>query len=233
MELKRWFAGWRWSLPKLAALGFIALGVLMLLAALAAKWMAVPTGGGEVRDVAATPWWKAALLAGLVTAGLLALCSRVRGALRMLALLVPLVLAFPQAVIVGDEDTSGDLAWLQQQHDSITWLGGDVFLAHGMRYQGSAPSVDLEDPPMRLAAFRPPMVPPWSLGIAELPDLVWWFGYNPAFCQFAAKGWVLSWLGLLMVICGLLGWRRRDDETGSRRADFLSCAGAGAAGFAL
>ena len=77
------------------------------------------------------------------------------------------------------------------------------------------------------------MVAPWSLGIAELPDLVWWLGYNPAFCQFVAKGWVFALAGLLLLLAGALGWRRRDDEHGSRGDDFRACAGALGGGMAL
>jgi hypothetical protein len=188
--------------------------------------------------VAATYWWKAIFLLGL--SGAVAckwlVKNRERGgrwSIRILVLLLPFLLAFPQAVIVQDERTSGDLAWLQQQHDTMTWLGGDVFLAQGLRYQQTMPVVDLEDPPLRLAAFRPPTVAPWSLGIAELPDLVWWLGYNPAFCQFMAKGWFCSLLGVSFVLTGWLGWRRKDDEEGSRSEDFKLAGGALVAGVVI
>jgi len=234
--LAKWFL--RWSLPKLAALGCALFGAALVLMGLLKPWMVVPVSveGAEVsvRDAAATPWWKAALVTGLMLA---AVCwwraGRIRGgrwAVRVLALLVPLLLAFPQAVIIYDADTSGDLTWLQQQHDSMTWLGGDVYLAHGSRYQQTAPVVDLEDPPLRLAAFRPPTVAPWSLGIAAVQDLVWWLGYNPAYCQFVARGWIFSVLGLLLGIAGWLGWRRQDDEAGGRSKDFRACASALAIG---
>lgn len=224
-----------WSLPKLAALGMMFTGGGLLLIGLLSPWMVIPVAvlDGElvVRDARATFWWKIAFLAGLtLSAGSrLLIRNRERGqrwSLRILVMLLPLLLAFPQGVIVHDEETSGHLAWLQQQHDSMTWLGGDVFLAQGLRYQQTMPVVDLANPPLRLAAFRPPSVAPWSLGIAELPDLVWWFGYNPAFNQFVARGWVGSILGVSILLVGWLGWRRKDAEIGSRSGDFKVAAGA-------
>ncbi|MFC7337434.1 hypothetical protein ACFQY0_09630 [Haloferula chungangensis] len=231
-----------WSLPKIAAFGLILAAGGMLLLGLLKPWMVVPLGvdDGKLvsRDVAATFWWKGFLLSGLsLAAGCKWLMKdREQGTwwcLRIVVLLLPLLFAYPQAVIIQDETTSGDLAWLQQQHDSMTWLGGDVFLAQGLRYQQTMPVVDLEDPPLRLAAFRPPTVAPWSLGVAELPDLVWWLGYNPAFTQFVAKGWVVSVLGVVMLLIGWLGWRRKDDEQGGRSRDFRVAGGALAIGLLI
>lgn len=231
-----------WSLPKVAAFGLIMAGCGMMLLGLLKPWMVVPLGvdDGELvsRDVVATFWWKGLFLLGLSAA---AACKwllkdrerGVRWCLRIVVMMLPLLFAYPQAVIVQDENTSGDLAWLQQQHDSMTWLGGDVFLAQGLRYQQTMPVVDFEDPPLRLAAFRPPTVAPWSLGIAELPDVVWWLGYNPAFTQFVAKGWVASVLGVVFLLIGWLGWRREDDEYGSRSGDFKVAAGALAGGLVI
>lgn len=222
--IARWLQGWQWSLPKLAASGAIAGGVLLLFAALFSPWMKVPLTPLEVADAPATILWKSLLLAGLFLALWFRLQSRVTASLRTISFLPILLLSYPQAVIVFDSETSGKLSWLQQQHDSITWLGGDAFLAHGTRYQGQTPAVDMEEPPLRLAAFRPPLMAPWSLGIAEVPDLIWWLGYNPAFCQFVSKGWICGHLGLLLLLAGWLGWRRKDNESGSRAHDFRRCA---------
>ncbi|WP_411844703.1 hypothetical protein AAFN60_11820 [Roseibacillus persicicus] len=215
---------WQWSLTKIAALGALALGILLLLGAIALPWMKVPLGPEETVDAPATSLWKTLFTLGLATALGLRLFGRPFLSMRVVCLMPVLLIAYPQAVIVFDDETSGHLSWLQQQHDTITWLGGDVFLAHGTRYQGQAPAVDMEDPPMRLAAFRPPLVAPWSLGIAEVPDLIWWLGYNPVFCQFVSKGWVFGQLGLLFLLCGWLGWRRKDEEHGSRANEFRLCA---------
>lgn len=223
-RLRSLLTTWQWSLPKIAALGAIALGSLLLLAAILLPWMKVPLSPGEVVDAPATVIWKTLLLGALIFMIWLRVTARNTAALRVIAFLPVLLISYPQAVIIFDSKTSGHLAWLQQQHDSITWLGGDAFLAHGTRYQGQTPAVDMEEPPLRLAAFRPPVMAPWSLGIAEVPDLIWWLGYNPAFCQFVSKGWVCGQLGVLLLLAGWLGWQRKDEEHGSRAYEFRRCA---------
>lgn len=230
-RLPRLDIDWQWSLPKIAAAGALLLGILLLIGALLLPWMKVPLSPQNVTDAPATLAWKLFLAVGLFLALWLRLRARIAAAMRVISFLPILLLSYPQAVIVFDSETSGHLSWLQQQHDTITWLGGDAFLAHGTRYQGQTPAVDMEEPPLRLAAFRPPLIAPWSLGIAEVPDLIWWLGYNPAFCQFVSKGWVCGHLGLLLLLAGWLGCRRKDDEHGSRANDFRRCANTFATSF--
>lgn len=224
VALLSWLEKRPWSLTKIAALGALALGLLLLFGSIALPWMKIPLSPEKTVDAPATLAWKILFIIALTIALWLRLSGRAKAAMRLVCVLPVLLISYPQAVIVFDDETSGHLAWLQQQHDTITWLGGDAFLAHGTRYQGQTPAVDMEDPPLRLAAFRPPLVAPWSLGIAEVPDLIWWLGYNPAFCQFVAKGWVLGQLGLLFLLVGWLGWRRKDEEHGSRVNEFRLCA---------
>ena len=107
----------------------------------------------------------------------------------------PLLWWYPQWVIVQDAQTSGDAAWLQQQHDNLTWLGGDVFRAHSERYNEIQLATNMQDPPTFLAAFRTPIDSLTTLGIEELPEAIWWFGLNPSFSQFVGRGWFFAWLG--------------------------------------
>ncbi|MBK1832576.1 hypothetical protein [Roseibacillus ishigakijimensis] len=229
--LARWQP--RWSLPKIAALAVAVIGLLLLLLAVQQAWMKVPHTPTETLDAPATFFWKIGLVLLLTLTVGLRFLGRDLLSMRLLCLIPVYLIAFPQFVTVFDAHTSGKLAWLQQQHDNITWLGGDIFLGHGKRDQGEAPVIDLEDPPHRLAAFRPPVMAPWSIGIAEIPDLIWWLGYNPAFCQFLSKGWVLGHLGSLLLLFGWLGWRRDDERAGSRLNEFHLCGSTFAAAFLL
>lgn len=230
---------YQWSLPKIGSFAISAMGGLFFLLGLLLPWMVAPMGVDVHEkllkaDSPVTPAWKAVVILALML-GLFweihqwrfrrkkALGSRV---IMVAAATIPWLLAFPQAVIVGCSEYSGDICWLQQQHDNLTWLGGDVYMAHTSRYQPGGLPINVQDTPVRLAAFRPPLVAPWSLGIAEIPDLLWWYGYNPAFCQFAAKGWFLCIFGLVFMIVGWLGLQRRDDETGSRVHSLSSVAAA-------
>ncbi len=129
----------------------------------------------------------------------------------------PLLWWYPQWVIVQDADTSGDAAWLQQQHDNLTWLGGDVFRAHSERYNEVQLATNMQDPPIFLAAFRTPMDSLITLGIEEIPEVIWWFGLNPAFSQFVGRGWFVAWLGTCAFGMASFGLLKQMPDKGRRR----------------
>lgn len=122
-----------------------------------------------------------------------------------------ITLLFPTLLILLDDTAAGDAAWMQQQHDTLTWLGGDVFRAHSERSVESGTGVLAQDPPERLAVFRPPTS---SLGIDRLNDWIWWVGYGPSWTQFAGKGWFFSVVGHLLLTACILGtyWRKNITE---------------------
>lgn len=215
-------------MARFAALAFLGLGLLMILASLVLPWFILATGWGEsgdliTRDAGATRWFRLAVMVmlGALLAG--GWFLRRRGILDLVviwaAVVLPVMLWFPQWVIVHDCETSGEAAWLQQQHDNLTWLGGDVYRAHSERAIEAGMALNMQDPPLMLAAFRAPMVGVTSVGIAEVPDLIWWFGYNPAFAQFAGKGWFMAWLGALFMGMGGFGFLRGAE--GKRRKALL------------
>lgn len=201
-------------------------GLLLFLLGLCLPWFALPTGFDSsgslvLSDAPATLWWKCGCLA--VIAGTFAwlVFRRKSGGLHgkltaLFAAVLPFLLWYPQAVIVMDETNSGDSAWLQQQFDNLTWLGGDIYRGHSERPVPDGMGLWAQDPPNRLAAFRPPMAGSFSLGIAELPDLIWWFGYNPAFSQFGARGWFLCVFGMMLLLTGSFAWGQRAAVAGGR-----------------
>ncbi|MEM9080116.1 MAG: hypothetical protein AAGC74_05425 [Verrucomicrobiota bacterium] len=206
-------------MARTAALATFLLGFLLLAVALKSPWFVLPTSvdqTGELitRDVAVTRTFRLGLFIALVVLVLLLAvqCFR-RGWQDMLSGsflwaigILPLLWWYPQWVIVQDANTSGDAAWLQQQHDNLTWLGGDVFRAHSERYNEAQLQVNMQDPPLLLAAFRAPMDKLTTLGIEEIPEVIWWFGLNPAFSQFAGTGWFAAWLGVGAIALGSFGW---------------------------
>lgn len=128
----------------------------------------------------------------------------------------PLIWWYPQWVIVQDAETSGDAAWLQQQHDNLTWLGGDIFRAHSERYNEIQLPTNMQDPPIYLAAFPTPMDSLTTLGIEEIPEVIWWFGLNPAFSQFVGRGWFVAWLGTTALGMGAFGLLKQMPQKGRR-----------------
>lgn len=116
------------------------------------------------------------------------------------------VLWYPSVIAHRDTELIGDAAWLQQQHDTMTWLGGDVFRAHSERSVELGTGVNAQDPPDRLAVYRPPA---GSMGVTQINDWLWWFGYGPSFTQFVGSGWFYALTGYVLLglcVCGF-SWR--------------------------
>jgi hypothetical protein len=170
----------------------------------------------------ATLWWKWLCLGCVLLIAVVAWRYRNSGRIKDLismgfAALLPLILLYPQRVIIHDDYISGNAAWLQQQFDNLTWLGGDIPRAHSERPVPDGLALWAQDPPNRLAAFRPPLVRVTALGISDLADLIWWLGYNPAFTQFIGYGWILVLVGDLMIVIGLFAVGERQETTGERK----------------
>ena len=205
----------------------ILCGIGLFTAGLISPWFALPSGFMPdhtlvLADAPATIWWKA----GCVLAAAFLMASmkwawNLTGIRSMLvvgfAVMLPLALWYPQAVIVHDEVVSGDAAWLQQQFDSLTWLGGDIPRGHSERPVPNGFGLWAQEPPHRLAAFRPPLFGSFSLGVAQVPDLIAWFGYNSAFSQFVARGWIQFVLGILLILAGLFSRHQQSMLDGERK----------------
>lgn len=208
-------------MARIVAFCFLCLGLLFSVLALKLAWFTLPSGWemkeGElvsnVRDTYVTKYFKVGLLISLIIWFLVSgfrffrreWYHFLRWSFLWSMAVFPLILWYPQWVTVNDAKTSGDAAWLQQQHDNLTWLGGDIFRAHSERYNDIQLSVNMQDPPIFLAAFRTPMESLTSLGIEEIPEVIWWFGLNPAFSQFVGRGWFVSWIGVLLIGMGAFG----------------------------
>ncbi len=220
-------------MARLAAFVFLCIGLLLIVVSLKDAWFTLPAGwekvDGEliatVEDVPVTSIFKKCLLVAVTVWFLMGTYKLlVEGWQRFLGwsfswsmATFPLLLWYPQWVIVQDPDTSGDACWLQQQHDNITWLGGDVFRAHSERYNDIQLTVNMQDPPIYMAAFKTPTESLTSLGIEEIPEIVWWFGLNPGFSQFVGRGWFLSWIGVLALGMAAFGLLKEMPDKGRRK----------------
>ncbi|MDP0491404.1 MAG: hypothetical protein Q7Q71_10175 [Verrucomicrobiota bacterium JB023] len=220
-------------MARLAALGVLLVGFLFMAVALKGDWFTLPTGwemrDGELqattRDTPVTKYFKLGLLVSLFIWFLVGVTVFIRRDWRQLLgwsflwsmAILPLIWWYPQWVTVQDAETSGDAAWLQQQHDNLTWLGGDVFRAHSERYNEIQLGVNMQDPPIYLAAFSTPMDSLTSLGIEEIPEVIWWFGLNPAFSQFVGRGWFMAWMGAAAIGMGAFGLLKGLPDKGRRK----------------
>ncbi|MBK1832028.1 hypothetical protein JIN77_14930 [Verrucomicrobiaceae bacterium R5-34] len=205
-------------LPKLVNFLFAGLALLLVAASLFAPWYALPRAGDlneklVTQDANFTPYFKAVLIFvtfAFAVAGVV-LRHRIPSygtlILRYSVCCLVVVLWFPTWMTIRDAEIAGDGAWLQQQHDTMTWLGGDVYRAHAERSVDLGTGVNAQDPPARLAVYRPPS---GSLGLQRVNDWLWWLGYGPTFAQFVGKGWFLAMGGYTLgaiCLCGYY-WRK-------------------------
>lgn len=209
----KWLKSDRDWLPKLINLSAAFFAIILIVMGYKHTWFALPTLAGEELDTVtseSTVYFKACHIALYCLCFSLFLLSKKRRvsffmAVNVLAVLV--CLYFPTFIGQRDVKLIGDAAWLQQQHDNMTWLGGDVYRAHSERSLGWGQGVNAQDPPARLAVYR---APDGALGIEQLDDWVWWLGYGPSFTQFVSKGWFFSVSGsLLLFLCAIsYSWRK-------------------------
>lgn len=208
-------------LPKMVNFIFAGIALLLVGVSLIRPWYAIPglsfLQNGEVdfitTDSSYTLFFKVALI--IVTLcfllGVFIFRKHVNSygglLIRYTITCFIITLWFPTWLALRDADTIGDGAWLQQQHDTMTWLGGDTYRAHAERSIDLGTGVNAQDPPERLAVYRPPT---GSLGISRLNDWIWWLGYGPAFTQFVGKGWFYAICGYGLGTVCLFGfyWRR-------------------------
>ena len=115
-----------------------------------------------------------------------------------------LPLLYPYFVTVRSPNVSADAAWLQMQHDNLTWLGGDIYANAEYGAKGWKSKTYLVDAPRQLAVINLPSWSPWEFGLHRTQDLMLWLGYSNAFCQFVGKGWALAVVGAVLLLLASL-----------------------------
>lgn len=200
------------SINRLALLMIILMGIGCLTLSLMSPWHEIPFPSWDLVEAPSTLYFKCVLgVGGVLYTGLVVLSIGFQKGffrLKMAVLLMTLqgVLVFPYTVLNHDPVYSGQAAWLQQQFDTLTWLGGDIYKSHSERYEVGASSLNAQDLPFRLSAYRPPDQGVLSFGISDWQDWNERIGYGALFAQFMKKGWALACLGLILLSIGQAGW---------------------------
>ncbi len=228
---------------KVIGFAVIGLGFLLLVNGLVNGWYDVPVGIHETSDGHFVPETKRANLAptmhGIVAIYLAyflgSLASmivgvlqwpwetwRIRVSLAAMSLCVA-ILAFPAATINWDTSLAAHAAWMQDQHYNLTWLGGDVYnnqegsddlTKSGMIFAGNPLRTGIHALPDRRGA---------QIRLSNLDHSLEWFGYGLSFTQFESKGWLLSVIGCLLIVCGQMrcGMVTRKSRRVLRRVLFM------------
>lgn len=118
--------------------------------------------------------------------------------------MLAVVLVYPFFVMTYSPALTADAIWLQMQHDNLLWLGGDINLSAeaGNAFWGNKVySVDI---PRQIKIAPLPTHHFYETGIHHVSDVLNWFGYSDAFCQFSKRGWSMAACGWSMLIAGTL-----------------------------
>ena len=214
------------SLNQILFLLITLVGFAAVVVGLQQPWFSVPVapmaGADSYQDiVASTPgctvFFKAAILIGVVSLATSWLWKRNWTALSssLACLMILLTLAYPYFVIVRSPHVSADAAWLQMQHDNLTWLGGDIYLNAELGSKGWRSKSYIVDAPRQLSVVSLPSWSPWEVGLHRTEDLALWLGFSNAFCQFVGRGWALAIIGASLLFLGTL---RTNQQVDYRRA---------------
>jgi hypothetical protein len=195
---------------------------LLLLASLVLPWFHVPVGvretGSETYvaitcEPVTTPVFKllVAIVLGIGLAAALRMHRSGDGSGRAAllgicgAVLFPLLLVlFPALTIQRCAETTAQAAWLQMQHDNLTFPGGDSYTAQEYSYLPGQSNTDINALPSFLTAIPNPPSRLEELTLARAPEIIMWLGFTPAFCQFASVGWFCALFGSSMLGFSLL-----------------------------
>lgn len=205
-------------LPHLLAIFSACLAILLLALGFLRPWYAVPSIlDTEIvgQDASITIFFKVSVALILFVTLLLSLVARRKIFILLCGIMISflIILYYPAFLSQRDHERMGDAAWLQQQHDSMTWLGGDIYRAHSERSIGWGAGVNAQDPPDRLALYKPPR---FEVDFQSLNDWISWLGYGPGFTQFVGKGWFMSLGSIVLIAVFLLGVAWRDSISKAR-----------------
>jgi tetratricopeptide (TPR) repeat protein len=198
----------------------LGVGVLACLAAQITPWFRVPmraVGGSGVPlqhvEAAATVFFEIPVLAVAVLSPLTWLLGSQGRELCALcvAAICALLMAFPNAVMIGEPELAANASWVQQQTERLTWLGGDISTSQGNRDRLFK---DREVVVSARSSLRLVPIPNWAphyLQLGRLPEIAEWLGYSNRFSAFVARGWFLALGGCGLIICACLvgcgvGW---------------------------
>jgi hypothetical protein len=195
-------------MPALLAVVTGVLGYALLLVAAMVPWFRLPelrVIDGAATIVGTEPRVAIAFKAlCLIASGAAWLARHDRARLaRVLVLLLVALSFFPYFVMVWSPDAAARASWLQTQHESMSWLGGDIYGEQEIKDIDFKNRVEVADAEMPVAAFHLPDWTPATMQWSRLPEIVEWLGFSNRFCQFVNKGWFVALAGALFAMVPL------------------------------
>jgi len=110
---------------------------------------------------------------------------------------------FPFLLQTFSPNSVSRAAWLNSQHQNLSWLGGDIYTTQEYASYSFKNKLFVVDSPRDIGVFAFPYWNSETFSLGVISELVNWLGYSNHFCQFAKKGFFLSILGslLLLILC--------------------------------
>jgi hypothetical protein len=189
-----------------------AFGVALLFASATQPWFGVPDAAPNqlanslaivAREAPVTPAFKVLCLLALGAAAWAAMrLDRPRLATaRIFSALLGALLLYPHTVMVWCPATAARAAWLEQQHASLTWGGGDVWTsAEYKKLDGHKDRVYVAEMLDESGVMHTPALSPEAIPFESAHDLLVWFGYSNTFCLFVCGGWGVALAGSILLI---------------------------------
>ncbi len=194
---------------KLMLAAVFILGFACIVASVMSTWFAIPTlvevsGTQQIVAVDSPITVVFRTITALVTLTIVAIWwmrpDRRQWATGVAAFGLVVLLLFPHCQMVWQPTITSQAAWLQIQHENLTWFGGDIF--RGQELEGTPAQIQLylSDSPRQVSVLK---LPNWTLsnfGLELLPIVCEGLGYTNTFCQFASVGWPLAVGGLTCLL---------------------------------
>jgi hypothetical protein len=130
---------------------------------------------------------------------------------RLAAILLAVLLFFPHACMVWCPNTAARATWLDAQHRSLVWTGGDVWSSgenKSFEWKSRLYVADILD---EAGIMGTPALSPRAIPFGSVRDLLIWFGYSNSFCLFVCSGWVFSVIGAVLLLLSLFRSARGPD----------------------
>lgn len=228
-----------YNIPLLAGVGFLALGLLLIITSIKSTWYRVPVSldpapivdqaeelptkrvprGMAVtsRDSKFEYWGKAIIVVSMLAAGVYTArhgfrpIPRAQALGTVAAIGLTVGLAFAHLVTVDEPELSHMAAWIYSQHDGLAWYGGDIYTGREYEVPGGAWDIMMKDPPKFLGVVAPPYL---DTDLSIINDYLTWAGLCFSFWVFIGPGWASMMMGCLLLMVGVLCTRKPGQTRG-------------------
>ena len=211
--LKFVFDGMGFARERRGRLSFVVglVGLGCLFGASWLRWFAVPDGRpglplgtSAVFGVEASATYLYKFLCLVVIAAVVFLAVRVAEprhvVARVAGILFAALLFFPHIVMIWSPGVSARATWLDLEHVNLTANTGDEWEGSEAKAFDWKANVYASDLLPSTSVIRTPSLHPTLSPFGSLKEMLGWFGYSTAYCNFVCAGWFMALVGALLLL---------------------------------